>query len=145
MKKSERGAASRSFVIGVGAVIAAVVGYLAWSVLRPDPYALSERIVRDARREMAAEVRNFQREVDPLAREARREKRDISAQVEQLVAAAEREIADVVDGARDQIAELDIALRTQSNRLNRIEDRAKEAMDMVREHAEAANEKARGD
>lgn len=138
---SERGAA-RSFVIAVVAVIVAVVGYGGWSLLRPDPYSLSERIVRDARRESSAEVREFQREVDGLVRQAKDDKRDISADVDKRLSVALQGIDDVVEGARDRLSELDIAIRTQRNRLDRIDSRAEEARGMMRELAAEAKQKA---
>jgi len=144
VKFPQRGAASRSFIIALGAVVIAVLGYGAWMFLRPDPYAMSERIVRDARREVAAEVREFQRQVDTLTREARRDKKDIGAEVEKHREVALRGIDDVVDGARDRLAELDIAIRTQRNRMDRIEGRAEEAREMVKELADEAKQKAQG-
>lgn len=141
---SERGAAGRSFMIAVAAVIVGLVGYVGWSLLRPDPYSLSERIVRDARREVSAEVRDFQRDVDSVVREAKRDKKDVSAVIEQHQSAALQGIDDVVDGARDRMSELDISIRTQRNRLDRIDTRADEARAMVKELADEAKEKARG-
>jgi hypothetical protein len=144
VKLSERGAASRSFVIAAGAAVVAVLGYAAWAFLRPDPYSLSERIVRDARREVAAEVREFQREIDTLLRTAKQEKRDVSAELDKRQAEAMRGIDDVVDGARNSLSELDIAVRTQRNRMDRIDARADEAREMVKELAEEAKQKALG-
>lgn len=144
VKLSERGAASRSFVIAVAAVVAGGVGYAAWSFLRPDPYSLSERIVRDARREVASEVRDFQRDIDALVRETKSAKKDITADVDKHLAAALHGIDDVVDGARDRLADLDIGIRTQRNRLDRIEGRAEEAREMVKELADEAKQKAQG-
>ena len=69
---NERGRASGSFLLAVGAVVLAIGGYVAWGFLRPDPYALSERAVRDARRALAWEVREFQRGIEDVAREAMR-------------------------------------------------------------------------
>jgi hypothetical protein len=131
-------------MIALGAVVVAVAGYAAWMFLRPDPYSLSERIVRDARREVAVEVREFQREVDTLVRAAKQEKRDVSAEIDKHLAEAMRGIDDVVDGARDSLSELDIAVRTQRNRMDRIDARADEAREMVKELAEEAKQKVVG-
>lgn len=141
---SERGAAGRSFVIAVAGVIVALVGYVGWALLRPDPYSLSERIVREARREVSAEVRDFQRAVDAAAREGQRDKKDVSSTIEQQRTEAMKGIDDVVDGARDRLAELDISIRTQRNRLDRIDTRAEEARSMVNELATEAKQKAQG-
>ncbi len=54
---NERGRTSGSFLLAVAAVIIGVGGYAAWTFLRPDPYALSERVVRDARAGLRDEVR----------------------------------------------------------------------------------------
>ena len=77
-------------------------------------------------------------------RKARRDKKDIGAEVEKHREVALRGIDDVVDGARDRLAELDIAIRTQRNRMDRIEGRAEEAREMVKELADEAKQKAQG-
>ena len=142
MNRTERGAARRSFVIALAVAAIAILGYAAWAFLRPDPYSLSERIVRDARREVAAEVRDFLRDVDEVVGNAKRDKKDVAAEVDKRLSVTLREIDDVVDGARDRLAELDIALRTQRNRMDRIEGRAEEAREMVKEHANEVKQKA---
>jgi signal transduction histidine kinase len=131
-------------MIAVAAVVVGGAGYAAWSLLRPDPYSLSERIVRDARREVASEVRDFQRDIDALVRETKRAKKDVAADVDKHLAAALHGIDDVVDGARDRLSDLDIDIRTQRNRLDRIEGRAEEAREMVKELADEAKQKAQG-
>jgi len=129
-------------MIALAAVAVAVLGYAAWALLRPDPYSLSERIVRDARRGVAAEVREFQREVETIVRDAKRDKKDVGAELDKHLAVTLREIDDVVDSARDRMAELDIAIRTQRNRMDRIEGRAEEAREMVKELATEVKQKA---
>lgn len=143
VRMSERGAAGRSFVIAVAAVIVGLVGYVGWALLRPDPYSLSERVVRDARREISAEVREFQRELDGM-RDAKREKKDVHALIDKHQADAIRGIDDAVEGARDRLSEMDISIRTQRNRLDRIDSRAEEAKNMVNELATEAKQKAQG-
>ena len=130
---SERGAA-RSFVIAVAAVIVAVAGFAGWKLFRPDPYALSERIVRDARRAVAAEVREFQRDVDGLSA-SQGDPVAVGVDIDKHLDAALQGIDDVVDGARDRLADLDIGIRTQRNRLDRVDGRAEEARAMLRELA----------
>ena len=144
VKLSDRGAASRSFVIAAAAVIVGLAGYAGWSLLRPEPYALSERIVRDARREVAAEVREFQRQIDALEHDTKRAKKDLTAEIDKHLDTALRGIDDVVDGARDRMADLDIGIRTQRNRMDRIETRAGEARDMVKDLAGEAKQKMQG-
>lgn len=139
VRLSERGAA-RSFVIAVAAVIVAVAGYAGWALFRPDPYSLSERIVRDARREVAAEVREFQRDVDGLGK-SKGEPTAVSAEIDKHLNAALQGIDDVVDDARNRLADLDIGIRTQRNRLDRVDGRAEEARGMVKELAAEAKQK----
>lgn len=144
VKLSSRGAASRSFVIAAAAVIVGLAGYAGWSLLRSDPYAVSERIVRDARREVAAEVREFQRDIDGLERDTKRSKKDLAAEIDKHLDKAQRGIDDVVDGARDRLADMEIGIRTQRNRMDRIETRAGEAREMVKQLATEAKQKAQG-
>jgi hypothetical protein len=82
---NERGRTSGSFLIAVGVVVLAVGGYFAWLYLRPDPYALSERVVRDARRSMAYEVREFQRSLDDVVRDAKKHNTDVGAAIDAAV------------------------------------------------------------
>jgi hypothetical protein len=49
----------------------------------------------------------------------------------------------VVSGAR-RLSEIDVELRTQRNRMERIETRAQEAREIVTEFAEETKAKARG-
>ena len=144
VKLSDRGVASRSFVIAAAAVIVALAGYFGWALLRPDPYAVSERIVRNARREVAAEVREFQRDIDGLEHDTKRSKQDLAAEVDKHLDNALRGIDGVVDGARDRMADLDIGIRTQRNRMDRIETRAGEAREMVKQLAGEAKQKMQG-
>jgi hypothetical protein len=139
---SERGRVSGSFLLAVVTVVAAIGGYTVYSLLRPDPYELSERIVRDSRRLLSSEVREFQREVDTTVRETKRKGKDAADQVDRLVGDAMRGIDRVVDDARSQLADLDVELRTQRNRMGRITGRAQEAREMIEEYAEEAKAKA---
>jgi hypothetical protein len=138
------GSVSRSFAIAVGIAIVGVAGYVTWTYLRPDPYTVSERIARDARRGVAAEVREFQRDVDTLMHESPQTKKNIPAEIDKHLAAALQGIDDVIAEARDRLGDLDIAVRTQRNRMDRIDGRADEAREMVKELAEDAKQKAAG-
>jgi hypothetical protein len=139
---NERGRTSGSFLLAVAAVIIGVGGYAAWTFLRPDPYALSERVVRDARAGLRDEVRRFQRDLDDVMRDAKKAGKDPNAAVDDEVKKIDKAIDQVIADAREQLTELDVELRTQRNRMDRIEARAQEARDMVTEHAEEAKAKA---
>lgn len=139
---NERGRTSGSFLIAVGIVVLAVGGYLVWSYVRPDPYALSERVVRDARRSLSFEVREFQRNLDEVVRGARKSNKDVGAAIDQAADRARQELDQVVSTARGKLAEIDVALRTQRNRMDRIESRAQEAREIVTEFAEETKAKA---
>src|SRR5690348_4595827 len=130
---NSRGRASGSFLIAVGVVVLAVGGYLAWTFLRPDPYALSERVVRDARRALAYEVREFQRSLDDVVRDTKKANGDVGAAIDAAAAKARKDLDEVVSDARDRMSELDVELRTQRNRMDRIETRAQEARDIINE------------
>ena len=140
---TERGRTSGSFLVAVGLVVVAVGGYLGWTFLRPDPYALSERVVRDARRALASQVREFQRDLDRAVREAKSGGGDVAAGVDAAAAKANQGIDQVVAEARGQLADIDVELRTQRNRMDRIETRADEARAMIAEFAEEAKAKAK--
>lgn len=135
--------ASPSFIVTVSAVVLLAVGYLAWSVLRPNPYVRSERVVREARRELTYQVREFQRNLDDVVRQARGKERDPAVAIDEAAERAKQGIDEVVEAARDRLTDLDIELRTQRNRMNRIETRAQEARDMIVEVAEQAKTRAR--
>ena len=137
-----RGRASGSFLMAIGVVVLAVGGYLAWTFLRPDPYALSERVVRDARRALAYEVREFQRNLDDVVRDTKKKNGDVGAAIDQAADKARHELDEVVSGARDRLSEIDVELRTQRNRMDRIETRAQEAREIITEFAEETKAKA---
>ena len=82
---SDRGRVSGSFLVAVVAVVVVIGGYVAYSLLRPDPYALSERVVRDSRRLLSAEVREFQRDIDSAVREAKRKGMPAAEGIDKLV------------------------------------------------------------
>jgi len=136
--RAERGSTRGSFLITLAVVVAVIAGYVAWTVLRPDPYALSERVVRESRREMATEVREFQRDLDRLVRD---KGADLDKRIEQQVAKAGADVDALVEDARDRLAELEVDLRTERNRMERINARADEARDMIKDYTRKAKEK----
>jgi hypothetical protein len=138
----QRGRASGSFLIAVGVAVLAVGGYLAWNFLRPDPYALSERVVRDARRALAYEVREFQRSLDDVVRDTKKKNGDVGKAIDDAADKARQDLDDVVSDARDRLSEIDVELRTQRNRMDRIETRAQEAREIITEFAEETKAKA---
>ena len=141
---SEQGAASRSFVVGVTAVVLGVAGYTTWSLLRPGPESMSERVVRDARREVAAEVREFERKLDALSHDTKRDRKDMRVEIDKRLSATLEAIDDAIERARNRLTDLEIGLRTQRNRMDRIEGRADEAREMVKELADEAKQKGQG-
>ena len=131
-------------MIAAGAVIVAAVGYVGWSLLAPDPYARSERGVRDSRREIAAAVRSFEREVETIAHKAKPGRSSVEAEIDARAAAATRAIDAIVDRAEDHLDSLDIDVRTQHNRIDRIERSAKEGKALIGQLAEEAKQKQKG-
>lgn len=127
-------------MIAVATVVAAGVGYVGWS-LWDDPYALSERTVRDGRREMAAAVRDWGREVDTILRAAKSSGKAVGPEIDQRAAAARQAIDDIVERAGERLDHLDIDVRTQHNRMDRIVGRAEEAKAVVTQLADEAKQK----
>lgn len=135
---SERGGNRASFLVTLVVVVAVIAGYIAWTFLRPNPYALSERIVRESRREVTAAVREFQGELDRVTRERGA---DVEKRIEEETASAVADVDALVDDARDRIGDLGIDLRTERNRMGRIKTRAQEAKDIIAEYADEARAK----
>ncbi|MGH7786199.1 MAG: hypothetical protein ACRERC_04995, partial [Candidatus Binatia bacterium] len=135
---SERGRTQASFLVTLLVVVAVIGGYVAWTFLRPDPYALSERMVRESRREVTTVVREFQRDLDRLGRD---KGADLGKRIEQESAEAVADIEALVSDARDRLGELDIDLRTERNRMDRIKARAQEGQEMIAEYAAEAKAK----
>jgi hypothetical protein len=142
VRLSQRGAASRSFVIAIAAVVAAGVGYTGWSLLWADPYALSERTVRDSRREVASVMRDLEREVDTILRAAQSRGKAVGPEMDERAAAALQAIDEIVDRAGERLGRLDIDIRTQHNRMDRIAGRTGEAKAMVKQLIDEAKQKA---
>lgn len=131
-------------MIAVGAVVAAVVAYAAWSLLAGDPYARSERVVRDTRREIATAMRDFERALESITRKATSGRSGAGAEIDKRAAAAAQAIDDIVDRADDRLDGLEIDIRTQHNRMDRIERGAAEAKAMVKQLADEAKQKGKG-
>ena len=142
---SSRGASSPSFIAAVAIVVVGVGGYGLWTFLRPSPHASSETVVREFARDAG-------REVSTLRRELRGIKAKGSGEVDAALAAVDKEAEKAVeqleargDEARDELAELDIAIGTQRNRLQRIETREKEAKELITGLVEEAKGRLRGE
>jgi chromosome segregation ATPase len=136
---SSSGRSSPSFLFTVGAVVLAVVVYGSWSFLRPTAHSASEDLVREFSRQIGREVSNFRREARELAdkRFADKQAKDAAvAAIQEKAEKAIRRIEEQGDQAREELAELDIAIRTQRNRYQRIETREDEAREMVNGVAE---------
>lgn len=127
MCRSAAGRAAPSFVIAVAVPVAALVGFLAWELLRVTPHQESEEIVRQFARSAAAEVGRFRRTARAMSRPTSgptAAPQAIGTPAAEAVGRLERqaEIArerlDLVEG---------IPPRTHDNRLGRIERRLRES------------------
>lgn len=137
------GRSSPSFRIAVAALVLAVVGYAAWLYFRPNPYAVSERIVRDFVARASGDVRDFRRDLRSLLSKAKQRelKPDaIRAEIDEIVDSANRRIDEHYDKTIDELLDLEIRLRTQRNRRNRIATRAEEAKELIADLAAEAKE-----
>lgn len=136
---SSSGRSSPSFLFAVGAVVLAVVVYGAWSFLRPTAQSSSEDLVREFSRQIGREVSNFRREARDLSDKRfadKKAKEAALAAIQEKAEKAIRRIEEQGDQAREELADLDIAIRTQRNRYQRIETREDEAKEMVNGVAE---------
>jgi chromosome segregation ATPase len=107
-----------------------VVGYGAWSYLRPSQHAQSERLVREFARSVGKEVNNFRRQARKIARDKQASPDELEAAVTALDERAEKAIERIeehADEARDELVSLDIAIPTQRNRGRRLDTREEEA------------------
>lgn len=141
------GKSSPSFLIAVTVLVLSVVGYAAWSYLRPGPYAVSEQIVRDFVGTLSGEVRDFRRDLRALGKKGESDPSKVDAvvaEIDQLVLKAKTEIDDQMELAVDELLDLDIRVRTQRNRRDRLDKRAGEAAELVVDLAEETKEKLRG-
>lgn len=142
-----RGATSPSFIIFAILVVAGVCALAAtwgWRLFTPDPYALSERLVREFRREMGKTVRTFQSRVDALERQAKRGDREAAAALAAQRVEMLRTIDEMVEEAHARVVDLELAARTEKNRLDRIERRAEETRQTITAIAAEAEQKLSG-
>jgi hypothetical protein len=65
-------------------------------------------------------------------------------EIDKRLSATLEAIDDAIERARNRLTDLDIGLRTQRNRMDRIEGRADEAREMVKELADEAKQKGQG-
>jgi hypothetical protein len=136
---SSSGRSSPSFIFAVGGLVLAVVLYAAWSFLRPTAHSASEDLVREFSRQVGREVSTFRREARALSGKRFEDKQGKDAALAAIQEKAEktiRRIEEQGDQAREDLAGLDIAIRTQRNRYQRIETREDEAKEMVNGVAE---------
>jgi len=79
-----------------------------------------------------------------VVRDARKSNADVGKAIDTAADKARKDLDDVVTDARDRLSEIDVELRTQRNRMDRIETRAQEAREIITEFAEETKAKARG-
>ena len=143
---SSKGRSSPSFIIAVTVLIVGVIGYGAWSYLRPNPYVASEHLVRDFARTMSRDVRQYRRKLRALSEKkpSPQQLPDVLAKIDQLATDSTNEIDDRMEELRERMEDFDIKLNTQRNRIDRLRSRATEAKEMVANLAAEAKEKLRG-
>jgi len=137
---SERGRTSPSFLLAVLLLVVGIGGYGAWRLFKPDPYRQSEQVVRDSRQALNLIVSDFRRKLAAVMDEKGTAPAERIAAVEKLGQEAELRIDEFLDDARQELSELDIALRTHKNRSDRLVEKADDAKAMVNEgvaHAKA--------
>jgi len=115
---------SPSFLIAVFLVIAAVVGFVGWQFLKPNPIGQSDVVVRRLSAAIAEQMGPFRAAVREIQRsdrdtpEMRQAARD---RIDELARAVNDQIEDLSDAAITEIESISgIGLRTQENRLSRI-------------------------
>lgn len=140
---SERGRTSPSFIAAVLLLVISIGGYGAWRLLKPDPYRQSERIVRDSRQALNTIVSDFRHELGALMDENMAPEAKI-AEAEKLGQKAERSIEQYLEDAREELSDLDIALRTHKNRSDRLVGTTDYAKQMVEEAVAHAKSRISG-
>lgn len=126
---------SPSFLVALAVVVALPLGYLAWTILRPNPVAQSEQVVRDASAAIAKELAPFRRAVRELSREAGGDPTTAArarGRIDQLAAEVVDEVENLADEATFAVESIEgISLNTQENRLRRIRRLSLEARSRV--------------
>ena len=143
-EQGQSGKTSPSFLIAVLLVILIVAGFAGWRFLRPDPFRESEMIVRESRRVLNGQVRDFEQELRDLMTKAGLEPAARIAAIEQKSAGAKVEIDRYLDEARAELSELDIPLKTHKNRADRLGEKAEEAKQMIDERVAEKREQLAG-
>lgn len=122
---------SPSFIVAVTLLVAGTVGYIGWHLWRPNDVVASEQVVRRFAGAVAKEVGPLRRKLRRLTGAAtmtEAERTAAAKQLEELADDANDRIDQLVEDASSEIEAMDrISVKTQDNRINRIEDRAQEA------------------
>jgi hypothetical protein len=125
------GKTAPSFIATIAILVLLAVGYVAWTILSPNPIAQSEMVVRDFSKAAAAELGPLRR---ALRDEVARYKGDpatlasVRNAIDDRAASVRETIETLADEARDRIDLIDgIGLQTQDNRLQRIQSRKADA------------------
>lgn len=132
---SAAGKTAPSFIATIAIIVLLVAGYAAWTLLRPSPIGESEMVVRDFSSAVASEL-------GPLRRILRQEVERYGGDAGQLVNVrvaidkhaenTKEKIETLAEDARDRIELIDgIGLKTQENRIQRIQSRKTEALTRV--------------
>jgi predicted ATP-dependent protease len=134
---------SPSFLIAVGLLIVVAGGYVAWRWLKPPtPRALSERIVRQFTKDVAAEVGAYRKQVRLITARAEDGEMAVAAATEQIENKAREAVARVknlTDEASARIEEIEeLRWKAMQNRLDRIRQRAQETREYIAEIEAAA-------
>jgi hypothetical protein len=143
------GKTAPSFIAAIALVVLVIGGYIAWGILRPNPIARSEMVVRDFSAAAAGELGSLRRALrEELARyTADPSKLDsVRATIDEHADEVREELEMLANDAIDQLTMIEgIGLQTQDNRLQRIKKRRAEAEarldDLVAEAREKLPEK----
>jgi hypothetical protein len=129
------GKTAPSFIAAVAIVALLAAGYVAWTVLSPNPIAQSEIAVRDFGNACASELGPLRR---ALREEVERYKADpnslasVRTAIDDRVADTRAKIEALAEDARDQIEAIEgIGLQTQDNRLQRVQRRKADAQSRI--------------
>ncbi|HYD46985.1 MAG TPA: hypothetical protein VEB21_01490 [Terriglobales bacterium] len=133
---------SPSFVVAITLLVAGAAGVVVWQLWRPNDVAASEQVVRELAAGIAKQVGPFRRQLRRITN-APAISPDESAQavrkVDELAADAIDRIEQLEEEASAQIEAMSgISLKTQDNRLGRIEDRVREGIGAIKTAADEA-------
>lgn len=135
-------------MIGISVLLVGIVGYAAWSYLRPSQHVQSERLVREFARTVGKEVNAFRRQTRKIVRKEHAGPDEVAAAMAAIDDDAEKTIERIeehADQARDELVSLDIAIRTQRNRSRRLDTREEEAREEISGLAAEAKSRLRGE